>query len=252
MCRSGCASAECSYTPTGGAQALWKWPVRIASPSPASSYSQSPSHVSHLVPQLDEHQSYQLGMLSSAHCSRSFCPKLPVNVFSGMGCRIWHRPSLPSSLSLVYMGLNFSAGPLIEIVLSHQLGILFVLRVICHVLNRIITIATNVPLVFANSTVKGTVLFPIVNCSLYQVVFLVLKLQCPLCVHLVTLVTLCAVESGFAKRLNQVIISCLNVSLQTRACYTSILINQFIHTSLLLLVYVYIIASQIQSVNQKV
>src|SRR6056300_1262062 len=225
MCRSGCASAECSYTPTGGAQALWKWPVRIASPSPASSYSQSPSHVSHLVPQLDEHQSYQLGMLSSAHCSRSFCPKLPVNVFSGMGCRIWHRPSLPSSFSLVYMGLNFSAGPLIEIVLSHQLGICLYLRIICHGLNRIIRVATNVPLVFATSTVIGAVLFPVINRSHDQVVFLVLKLQCPLCMHLVTLVTSCAVESGFAKRLNQVVVSCLNITLEACACYTSILVN---------------------------
>src|SRR5210317_762832 len=150
------------------------------------------------------------------------------------------------------MGSSCSAEPEIEIVLSHQLGICLYLRIVRHGLDRIVGVATNVPPVFAHPAVIGAVLFPVVNRSHNQVAFFVLKLQPPLCMHLVAFVTLCAVKSGFAKSLNQVVISCLNVSLQTCACYTSILVNQFIHTSLLLLVYVYIIASQIQSVNQKI
>src|SRR5210317_1767470 len=101
MNRSGCACSACSYTPIGGPQAVWNDPVRMALPSPASSQCQSPSEVSHLVPQLLMHQSYQLGTPSLAHFFRSFSPRSPVNVFLGMGCRTEHNPLLSSSFNLV-------------------------------------------------------------------------------------------------------------------------------------------------------
>src|SRR6056300_166527 len=148
------------------------------------------------------------------------------------------------------MGSSCSAEPEIEIVLSHQIGICLYLRIVRHGLDRIVGVATNVPPVFAYPAIIGAVLFPVVNRSHNQVAFFVLKLQPPLCMHLVAFAVFRAVISGFAKRLNQVVISCLNITLQTRACYTSILVNQFIHTSLLLLVYVYIVAPILPSVNQ--
>src|SRR6056300_937540 len=118
------------------------------------------------------------------------------------------------------MGSSCSAEPEIEIVLSHQLGICLYLRIVIHGLDRVVGVATNVPPVFAYPAVIGAVLFPVINRSTDQVAFFVLKLQCPLCVHLVTFVTLCAVESGFAKRLNQVVKVRCNIALQTCACYT--------------------------------